>query len=72
GRMWIEASEGEKIAEIRVREAVATGASTIVTACPFCFSNIDDAVKTAGFEGAVVVRDLTELVAECLSGGGAG
>jgi Fe-S oxidoreductase/nitrate reductase gamma subunit len=66
GRMWIESGEGEKIAEVRVREAAATGAGTIVTACPFCFSNLDDAVKTAGFEGTVVVKDITELVAECL------
>jgi Fe-S oxidoreductase/nitrate reductase gamma subunit len=72
GRMWVEAGEGEKIAEIRVREAVGTGAGTIVTACPFCFSNMDDAVKTAGFEDRIVVKDLTELVAECLPGGSAG
>jgi Fe-S oxidoreductase len=70
--MWIEAGEGEKIAEVRVREAAATGAGTIVTACPFCFTNLDDAVKTAGFEGTVVVKDLTELVAESLSSRSAG
>jgi Fe-S oxidoreductase len=68
GRMWVEAGEGEKIAEIRVREAAGTGAGTIVTACPFCFTNMDDAVKTAGFEGKIVVKDLTELVAESLPG----
>jgi len=66
GRMWVEAGEGEKIAEVRVREAASTGAGTIVTACPFCFSNLDDAVKTAGFEGRIAVKDLTELVAEAL------
>jgi len=67
GRMWVESGEGEKIAEVRIREAAETGAETVVTACPFCFSNLDDAVKTAGFEGRLVVKDLTELVAECLS-----
>lgn len=72
GRMWVEAAEGEKIAEVRVREAAATGAGTIVTACPFCFTNLDDAVKTAGFEGRLVVKDLTELVAESLPGGPGG
>ena len=68
GRMWVESTEGEKIAEVRVREAAGTGAETIVTACPFCFSNLDDAVKTAGFEGRITVKDLTELVAECVPG----
>jgi Fe-S oxidoreductase len=66
GRMWVEAREGEKIAEVRVREAVGTGAEIIVTACPLCFSNLDDAVNTGGFEGRIVVKDLVELVAECL------
>lgn len=66
GRMWVEAGEGEKIAEVRVREAVGTGAGIVVTACPFCFTNLDDAVKTGGYEDRIVVKDLTELVAECL------
>jgi hypothetical protein len=33
---------------------------------------MDDAIKTAGFEGKVVVKDLTEMVAECLPGRHAG
>lgn len=69
GRLWVEASEGERIAEQRLREAAATGAELVVTACPFCFSNLDDAVKTSGYEGRIAVKDLTELVAECLPAG---
>jgi Fe-S oxidoreductase/nitrate reductase gamma subunit len=68
GRMWVEASAGEKMGEVRAREAAETGADIIVTACPFCFTNIDDGVKTAGHEGRVIVKDLVELVAECLPG----
>jgi Fe-S oxidoreductase/nitrate reductase gamma subunit len=71
GRMWVESSSGEKMCEIRAREAVGTGADIVVTACPFCFTNLDDGVKTGGFEGKVVVKDLTELVAECLPARGA-
>ena len=56
------------MSEIRLREAVGTGAEIMVTACPFCFTNFDDAVKTAGFEGRIAVKDLTELVAEALPG----
>lgn len=69
GRMWTESGADEKMAEIRVREAAATGAQVVVTACPFCFSNLDDAVKTAGFEERLAVKDLTELVSESLAGG---
>lgn len=69
GRMWVEASAGEKMGEVRAREAAATGAQIVVTACPFCFTNLDDGVKTAGYEGKIVVKDLTELVAEHLAPG---
>ncbi|HSW28698.1 MAG TPA: heterodisulfide reductase-related iron-sulfur binding cluster [Longimicrobiales bacterium] len=71
GRMWTEGGGEEKMSEIRLREAVGTGAEIMVTACPFCFTNFDDAVKTAGFEGRIVVKDLTELVAEALPGSNA-
>lgn len=69
GRMWVDAAQGEKIAEIRVKEAAETGAETIITACPFCLTNLDDAVKTVGYENKVTVKDLAEVVAEHLSAG---
>ena len=34
----------------------------IVTACPFCMANIEDAIKVAGLEGKLTAVDLTELV----------
>ena len=63
GRMWMESTAEEKIAEKRIVEAESTGADVVVTACPFCFSNLDDAVKTSGFEDRLKVMDLTELLA---------
>jgi len=34
----------------------------IVTACPFCMVNIEDAIKVAGLEGKMAAIDLAELV----------
>jgi Fe-S oxidoreductase len=42
--------------------AAQAGANVIVTACPFCMVNIEDAIKVAGMEGKMSVMDLTELV----------
>jgi len=64
GRMWMESTAEEKIAERRILEAESTGAEVVVTACPFCFSNLDDAVKTSGLEEKLRVVDLTELLAQ--------
>lgn len=47
---------------VRVKMASEAGANVIVTACPFCMVNIEDAIKVAGMEGKMTAVDLTELV----------
>ncbi len=67
GRMWVEASDsGERLAEIRIREAVDIGAEVLATACPFCLLTLDDAVKVTGYEGKIQVKDIMELVSEAI------
>lgn len=67
GRMWVEATaEGERLAEVRVRDAVDLGAQVLATACPFCLLTLEDAVKTTGLEEAIEVRDIMELAAEAI------
>ncbi len=63
GRMWVEASDsGERLAEMRIRQAVDVGAEVLATACPFCLLNLEDAAKTTGYEQSLQVRDIMELV----------
>ena len=50
----------------RVRMAADAGANVIVTACPFCMVNIEDAIKVAGMEGKMSALDLTEVVEQHL------
>ena len=61
--LWHEI-EGEEIrmATKRVRMAREAGADVLVTACPFCLLNLEDAVKTAGLDGELQVIDLMELL----------
>src|SRR3974390_528452 len=60
--LFYEPKEEERIGVKRVRMAVEAGANVIVTACPFCMVNIEDAIKVAGLEGKMTAIDLTELV----------
>jgi Fe-S oxidoreductase len=48
--------------QVRVEMAAEAGADVIITACPFCMINLEDAVKTSGLEGKIEVIDLVELV----------
>jgi Fe-S oxidoreductase len=60
--LFYEPIEEKRIGQIRVEMAVEAGANVIITACPFCMINLEDAVKTSGFEGKIEVIDLVELV----------
>ena len=67
GRMWVEASDsGERLAVVRVKEALEMGVEVLATACPFCLLNLEDAVKTLGLEEKLQVEDIAELVSEAL------
>jgi Fe-S oxidoreductase len=65
GRMWIDIP-GERLAEIRVKDAAEAGAEILATACPFCLLTFEDAVKITGLEGKVQVLDIAELLAKAL------
>jgi Fe-S oxidoreductase len=49
--------------------AAEAGANVIVTACPFCMVNVEDAIKVAGLEGKMAAIDLAELVDRQLARG---
>ncbi len=66
GRMWLESEVEHRISELRAREAGETGAAVLVTACPYCLSNLEDGVKVAGFGDRIEVKDVVELVADAI------
>lgn len=49
-RMWMEETVGTRINSDRSREAIATGATRVATACPFCYIMLDDGMKAEGYE----------------------
>ncbi len=64
-QMFKDAESGKKeINTERTEDALATGASTIAVACPFCMTMMTDGVKGKEKEAEVKVKDLAELIAE--------
>jgi Fe-S oxidoreductase len=70
GGMWLDtyykAKGFERLSERRVKEAIATGADVLAISCPYEVSRFEDALKVLGYDKRMVVRDVTELLAESL------
>ena len=65
--LFYEPEEEQRMGVLRVEMAKKAGANVIVTACPFCLVNIEDAIKVAGLEGEMEAIDLCELVEQHLA-----
>jgi Fe-S oxidoreductase len=62
GGAWNEVPLSENFGVLRVKQALATGAEVIATACPYCIRMLNDGVRKLGVENQIVVQDLAELL----------
>jgi Fe-S oxidoreductase len=67
--MWMEESTGKKVNTERSRELIATGASRIATACPYCYIMLDDGTKEHGRDD-IVVQDVAMHLLDAIEGRG--
>ncbi|HET6151116.1 MAG TPA: (Fe-S)-binding protein [Polyangia bacterium] len=66
GRMWMEEKIGTRVNHNRVDEILASGASTVATACPFCTIMLNDGVQDRDAGDKVAVLNVSELVAKSM------
>lgn len=66
GRMWMEELIGKRIYLERTQEAVRTDASTVAVSCPYCMTMFEDGIKDEKASDRVKVKDIAEVVADCL------
>ena len=59
--MFMEENVGKRINAERAEEALATGATDIAVACPFCMTMLGDSVTAR--DANVRVLDIAEVVA---------
>jgi Fe-S oxidoreductase len=68
--MWLDGFMSDhvsmRLADQRVNEAVETGADVLAVCCPLEVSRFEDAVKSTGNDGKLVVRDIIELVVQSM------
>jgi Fe-S oxidoreductase len=66
GWMWMDERIGKRINIQRLEDALATEAEWIATACPFCVTMFDDAIKSKDLEERVKIWDIAEMVEQSL------
>lgn len=64
GRLWMETKMEERFSILRVEEAHEKGAEIIATACPYCISMLEDALRTENMTDEMKVLDVVELVSQ--------
>jgi len=67
--MWMEEDADKRLSYKRMEEIISTGVDCIASACPYCLSMFDDAVKAKEAEETMKAVDLSELVAAALVDG---
>jgi Fe-S oxidoreductase len=66
GGLWMEKMKGERLSDLRIEEALATGATVLATACPYCITMFEDSVRTLNAEDKIKIKDVAELLLESL------
>jgi Fe-S oxidoreductase len=66
GRIWMETKKGERFADLRIEQAVESGATILAVACPYCLCNFEDSVLTLDKSESIEIRDIAELVQEAI------
>jgi Fe-S oxidoreductase len=61
--MWIEEQPGTtKINQLRLDDALKTGAETVVTACPYCLQMFEEGIEHKNVKDSLKAQDLVEIV----------
>ncbi|MFC1902314.1 (Fe-S)-binding protein [Chloroflexota bacterium] len=66
GHMWMEEEPVKRVNTRRAEEIIEAGVDCVATACPYCLTMFEDALKAKEMEESIKAVDLCELVAAAL------
>jgi Fe-S oxidoreductase len=64
GGIWMDVPKGERFSDLRLEQAIRTGAEVLVTACPYCITMFEDSRLTRENPDVIEVKDITEVIQE--------
>jgi Fe-S oxidoreductase len=66
GRIWMETPKGERFSDLRMEQALGTGAEVLATSCPYCITNFEESRLSLEDSEAIAVKDITEIIHEVI------
>ena len=63
-RIWVETPKHERLSNLRLEQAHATGASILATSCPYCILNFEDGKLGMDTDNTIEIMDITEIIQE--------
>jgi Fe-S oxidoreductase len=67
GWMWMDEKIGKRINLERLEDALGSNSEGVATACPFCVTMFNDAIKDKEVEKTFQVWDIAELIADSIA-----
>lgn len=67
GRIWMDTPKGERFSDLRLEQAIQTGAKVLATSCPYCIANFEDSLLSRKDSKAIEIKDITEIIQEAIS-----
>ena len=64
--MWLEEEPDKRVNLRRTDDVIEAKADMVATACPYCLSMFEDALKAREVEETIKAMDLSELVVQAL------
>jgi Fe-S oxidoreductase len=66
GRIWMDTPQDQRFSDIRLNQAVQTGAQVLVTSCPYCITNFEESRLNLEYGDLLEIKDITEIVQEAM------
>lgn len=66
GRIWMDTPREERFSDLRLQQAVDSGAQVLVTACPYCITNFEDSRLNRADSDAIEIKELSEVLQEVI------
>ena len=61
-RIWAETPKGERLSDLRLKQAQDVGASVLATFCPYCVLNFEDSGLGQAPGDAIEIKSVTEIL----------